>query len=98
MPADFRSPTLRPFEQVIEYGLTRGATPDSSRLVPDTLPSPDTRSLIPDSSGSRVLADLWDIERFFDCECSPARASRLREMNRTQRVPAAVACARCGDA
>jgi radical SAM enzyme (TIGR01210 family) len=40
----------------------------------------------------RVFADLWDIERFFDCGCSPRRAERLREMNRTQRVPAAVTC------
>jgi radical SAM enzyme (TIGR01210 family) len=45
----------------------------------------------------RVFADLWDIERFYDCECSSARAARLVEMNRTQRVPAPVVC-RCGDA
>src|SRR5688572_4411717 len=29
----------------------------------------------------RVFADLWDIERFFDCDCSPARADRLRQIN-----------------
>lgn len=46
------------------------------------------------SSGMRVFADLWDIERFFDCACSPRRAERLREMNRTQRVEAPVEC-RC---
>jgi len=44
---------------------------------------------------ARVFADLWDIERFFTCECSPARAARLRAMNREQRVPNRVSCA-CG--
>ena len=44
----------------------------------------------------RVFADLWDIERFYDCPCSPARAARLAEMNRTQRVPAPVLCEGCG--
>jgi uncharacterized Fe-S cluster-containing MiaB family protein len=43
----------------------------------------------------RVFADLWDIERFFDCACAPARAARLREMNRHQRVPAPVTCCAC---
>jgi radical SAM enzyme (TIGR01210 family) len=41
----------------------------------------------------RVFADLWDIERFFDCECSPRRATRLRAMNRLQHIPAPVECA-----
>lgn len=41
----------------------------------------------------RVFADLWDIERCFDCACSPLRADRLRAMNRDQRPPAAVVCA-----
>jgi archaeosine synthase beta-subunit len=40
----------------------------------------------------RVFADLWDIERFFDCRCSPARTARLTQMNRTQRVTATIAC------
>ena len=42
--------------------------------------------------GLRVFADLWDVERFFSCDCSPARASRLATMNREQRVPERVAC------
>jgi radical SAM enzyme (TIGR01210 family) len=42
----------------------------------------------------RVFADLWDIERLFDCECSPARAARLREMNATQSLARQVRC-RC---
>ena len=41
----------------------------------------------------RVLADLWDVERLFDCHCSPARAARLAHMNREQRAPEPVACA-----
>ena len=45
----------------------------------------------------RVFADLWDIERFFDCECSPARRERLQQMNRAQTVPAPVSCERCSD-
>jgi uncharacterized Fe-S cluster-containing MiaB family protein len=40
----------------------------------------------------RVFADLWDIERFFDCTCSTARAHRLREMNRSQTIVAPVLC------
>jgi len=43
-------------------------------------------------AGMRVFADLWDIERFFACHCSPARAARLAAMNREQRVPERVAC------
>jgi hypothetical protein len=41
----------------------------------------------------RVFADLWDIERFYSCECSPARAARLDTMNREQRLHAPIACA-----
>ena len=42
--------------------------------------------------GGRVFADLWDIERFFDCECAPARVARLRRMNATQRQAPPVRC------
>jgi archaeosine synthase beta-subunit len=41
----------------------------------------------------RVFADLWDIERFFACTCSPQRAARLRMMNETQQIPPPVLCA-----
>jgi radical SAM enzyme (TIGR01210 family) len=44
---------------------------------------------------SCVFADLWDVEKFFDCVCSAARAARLAAMNRTQRIPAAIACLNC---
>lgn len=43
----------------------------------------------------RVFADLWDVERLSACECSPARAARVRHMNREQRLPDPVCCARC---
>jgi archaeosine synthase beta-subunit len=42
--------------------------------------------------GMRVFADLWEIERFFDCSCSPARAQRLARMNRSQRLGDRVTC------
>jgi uncharacterized Fe-S cluster-containing MiaB family protein len=45
------------------------------------------------ASGMRVFADLWDVERFFDCGCAGHRAARLRVMNREQRVPPRVVCA-----
>jgi uncharacterized Fe-S cluster-containing MiaB family protein len=43
----------------------------------------------------RVFADLWDIERFFTCACSPHRAARLRQMNRLQRIVPRVECSVC---
>jgi radical SAM enzyme (TIGR01210 family) len=45
----------------------------------------------------RVFADLWSVERFFDCGCSADRAARLLVMNREQRLPPRVQCA-CDDA
>ena len=48
---------------------------------------------IGDEKHMRVFADLWDIERLFDCHCSPDRAARLARMNREQAVPPPVACA-----
>jgi len=44
----------------------------------------------------RIFADLWDVERLFDCDCSRDRAARLARMNREQRAPAPVACACAG--
>ena len=45
--------------------------------------------------GLRVFADLWDVERFFDCECSPSRRDRLQQINRAQMLPPPVSCERC---
>jgi len=45
------------------------------------------------TTGMRVFADLWDVERFFDCACAGDHAARLRVMNREQRVPERVVCA-----
>jgi radical SAM enzyme (TIGR01210 family) len=44
----------------------------------------------------RVFADLWDIEKFYTCGCSPQRAARLAEMNRTQTVATGIRCGECG--
>jgi hypothetical protein len=41
---------------------------------------------------SRVFADVWDIERFFSCACSPRRAARLRTMNERQAIVPSVEC------
>jgi archaeosine synthase beta-subunit len=41
----------------------------------------------------RVLADLWDIERFYDCmRCGPLRAARMAAMNLSQRLAPPVIC------
>lgn len=41
----------------------------------------------------RVFADLWDIQRFFDCpRCGPARAVRMDAMNHTQTVLPPICC------
>ncbi|HVQ15019.1 MAG TPA: hypothetical protein VMS40_15565 [Vicinamibacterales bacterium] len=45
-----------------------------------------------DLGGMRVFADLWNIERFFDCRCSSGRAARLAAMNREQQVAPRVRC------
>ena len=67
---------------------------DGSARRPFAAAAAARRSRPPSSTGSRsagmrVFADLWDIERFFDCGCSPDRAARLAVMNREQRVPPA---------
>jgi radical SAM enzyme (TIGR01210 family) len=41
----------------------------------------------------RVFADLWNVDRFFECTCSPARAARLAVMNREQQIADCIACA-----
>ncbi len=43
----------------------------------------------------RVFADLWDIQKFYSCACSSARAARLGEINRTQRLPPPIVCDDC---
>ena len=41
----------------------------------------------------RVLMDLWDVEKFFDClDCGPARAERIRQTNLTQQIALQVNC------
>jgi uncharacterized Fe-S cluster-containing MiaB family protein len=43
----------------------------------------------------RIFADLWDIEKFHSCLCSPARTARLVHMNRTQQIPPPIHCPTC---
>jgi radical SAM enzyme (TIGR01210 family) len=44
----------------------------------------------------RVFADLWDIEKLDRCPvCFGSRVDRIREMNVTQKIPAALRCDRC---
>jgi hypothetical protein len=41
----------------------------------------------------RVFADLWDVEKFYDCaNCGPRRTARLSTMNLTQTLPPQVVC------
>lgn len=82
----YRRPRLDALEQVVEYGLS--AFPSGSGET--CRGQEDAPRLC--QSGIRVFADLWDIERFFDCECSSSRAARLATMNREQRVPPPVPC------
>jgi radical SAM enzyme (TIGR01210 family) len=44
------------------------------------------------SCRGRVFADLWNIERFFSCRCSPQRSARLACMNERQQVAPRVEC------
>jgi radical SAM enzyme (TIGR01210 family) len=44
----------------------------------------------------RVFADLWDHEKFDWCPaCCQGRTDRIRDMNATQRIPAALRCCHC---
>ena len=44
-------------------------------------------------SRGRLLADLWEIERFSRCPaCGPSRAERLRKMNLSQKMLPAIEC------
>ncbi len=68
----------------------------SGDYSPPTLPSLEAvQEYGLERKQGRVFADLWNIERFYTCACSPARAARLAEMNRTQTAPPPVVCAGC---
>jgi archaeosine synthase beta-subunit len=82
------APWLADLERVVEYGLATHSLPARGR-VEGSLAARGLSARRP----MRVFADVWDVERFFDCHCAPARADRLREMNRAQRPPAPVVCA-----
>jgi radical SAM enzyme (TIGR01210 family) len=82
----FTPPRLPALEQVVEYGLSAFACGETRRSRDGEL------RLGP---AMRVFADVWDVQRFFSCACSPARAARLTTMSRTQRVAAPVHCHSC---
>jgi radical SAM enzyme (TIGR01210 family) len=82
MPADFTPPRLPALERAVEYGFEGN---NDGRRGGRGAGS---------AASCRTFADLWDVERFYDCGCSPARAARLAEMNRTQQTPPRVEC-RC---
>jgi len=75
----FVPPRLDALESVIECGLSRRARPEERRAGPF-------------GPAMRIFADLWDVERFYSCTCSPARAARLTTMNLQQRVSDRIVC------
>jgi archaeosine synthase beta-subunit len=82
---EFVPPRLTELESVIEYGLSRRAGPFG--------PAERRAGPFGPAASMRVFADLWDIERFFSCTCSPARAKRLAAMNHEQRAGDRIVCA-----
>jgi radical SAM enzyme (TIGR01210 family) len=49
------------------------------------------------AGGARLFADIWDLERFSDCDaCLDARRERLRAMNHAQLPLPTVSCTACG--
>jgi radical SAM enzyme (TIGR01210 family) len=83
----FTPPQLPALESVIEHGLRHGGTRPFGRAM-----SAPERRAGPCGPAMRVFADLWDVERFFSCACSPARAARLSQMNREQRITDRIVC------
>ena len=64
---------------------------------PDLAALEDAAALALALRHGRVLADLWDLERFSRCgACFAPRANRLRAMNLAQAVLPPVSCSACG--
>jgi radical SAM enzyme (TIGR01210 family) len=80
----FTPPRLPALESVIEYGL---GPPRSRRFG-----RAGTGRFGP---AMRIFSDLWDIQRFYSCDCSSARAARLAAMNREQRITPRVSGCEC---
>jgi len=90
----FEPTRLSALELVIEYGLASGAGgANRAGRAGGAGGASGANRASGAGGGMRVFADLWDIQRFFSCDCSPARAARLALMNREQRAPARVVCA-----
>ncbi len=79
---EFTPPTLASLEAVTEYGV---------RLCTSLNQSAGTMRGM-----RRVFADLWDVEKFYDCStCAPQRTARITAMNHTQRIEETITCG-CG--
>ena len=76
---------------------TRGGNGAMEALGADAVP-PSLRSLEQvleyglSLGGVRVFADLWDAPRFYDCDCSPLRVTRIDAMNREQQALPPLPC------
>lgn len=47
--------------------------------------------------GGRVFMDLWNIEKFYDCNrCGPQRSKRIARINLTQKITPPISCHHCG--
>jgi len=87
---------VRPGNGILDQLECRGAfvRPTLAELARTLAQGLELRGTSPRNRGDGcVLADLWDIEQFFDCpDCGPRQADTLRQMNLTQRPVAAVGC------
>ena len=89
----FRSPHLADIERSLELALAVDAGPSEGRHYD----GPAKAGHYVGSTSARVFVDLWDLQHFSHCDhCFTARKARLQAMNLEQRVPAPIACSRCG--
>lgn len=72
-----------------------GATDELNEDPPDIRDLEKAVSYGLGRKGLRVFADIWDIDRFFTCQCSVHRARRLGKINRTQLPSDAIVCSVC---
>jgi radical SAM enzyme (TIGR01210 family) len=81
----FHLPRLATLEQALAEALAsmERRRPASASATPSSIP--------------RIFADLWDLEKFSQCDkCFRTRWMRLRKMNHTQEVHPRNACEDCG--
>jgi radical SAM enzyme (TIGR01210 family) len=83
---------------------TRAGNGAMDRLRKSSEFSPPTMAMLEDAASygislrrGRVFVDCWDLERLRACAaCFEKRASRLEEMNLSQRVQPVIRCSDCG--